>query len=344
MSAKRRALSQLEKITFLHRVNYVLNSWMTYIQKPPAHSSAHSSAQSGAQSGAHTPSQTDMPASGLSSNNSYDPAEYRWVPVRRRPRHDGWTDEKQRRFIEVLADTGLVNLAAKTVGMSRESAGRLRRSPHGAAFSRAWDAARRHAGTVLEDIAFERAIEGVEHNVYNEYGEAICTKRVYNDRLLTFLLRNLNPERYARDTLRSVRAGPQSIAEQTSDAGQGDPERLTAPADDSVDACLQAMEPELPAPLLELMDAEELQDVLCIADAADGVLPQFLCEQMPIKSSAQEAADDIAASHARGKAALDRMAQLASPAPNIISHQDMVDITRAIDPGCLNQPTRKRFR
>ena len=43
----------------------------------------------------------------------YDPAEYRWVPVRRRPRYDGWTEEKQRRFIEVLADSGLVGLAAQ---------------------------------------------------------------------------------------------------------------------------------------------------------------------------------------------------------------------------------------
>ncbi len=49
----------------------------------------------------------------------YDPAEYRWVPVRRRPRYDGWTEEKQRRFIETLADTGLVNVAARAVGMSR---------------------------------------------------------------------------------------------------------------------------------------------------------------------------------------------------------------------------------
>ena len=58
----------------------------------------------------------------------YDPAAYRWVPVRRIPRTDGWTEEKQRRFIETLADTGLVNVAAKAVGMSRESAYRLRRS------------------------------------------------------------------------------------------------------------------------------------------------------------------------------------------------------------------------
>ncbi|MCW3846562.1 hypothetical protein OF829_04875 [Sphingomonas sp. LB-2] len=52
----------------------------------------------------------------------YDPADYRWVPVRRRPRLDGWTEEKQRRFIETLADTGLVNVAARAVGMTREGA------------------------------------------------------------------------------------------------------------------------------------------------------------------------------------------------------------------------------
>ncbi len=38
-----------------------------------------------------------------------------------------------RRFIEVLADTGQVSLAAKAVGMIRESAYKLKRSPHGAA-------------------------------------------------------------------------------------------------------------------------------------------------------------------------------------------------------------------
>lgn len=62
----------------------------------------------------------------------YDPAQYRWVPVRRRPRSDGWTEEKPRRFIEVLADTGLVSLAAKEIGMTRMSAYRLRRAPYAA--------------------------------------------------------------------------------------------------------------------------------------------------------------------------------------------------------------------
>ena len=190
----------------------------------------------------------------------YDPAEYRWVPVRRRPRHDGWTEEKQRRFIETLADTGLVSHAARAVGMSRESANRLRRSAHGASFARAWDAARQHAGTALEDIAFERAIEGVEHNVYDEYGDVICTKRVYNDRLLTFLLRHLKPERYAPDVTGIASASSANL-----------------------EMSLRAMEPQLPAPPEALMDAETFEEALDLADAADGILPTFLAEQSPDK-------------------------------------------------------------
>lgn len=188
----------------------------------------------------------------------YDPADYRWVPVRRRPRHDGWTEEKQRRFIEALADTGLVSYAAKTVGMSRESANRLRRSAHGGAFARAWDAARQHAGCALEDIAFERAIEGVEHNVYDQYGEVICTKRVYNDRLLTFLLRHLKPERYAPDATGAV-----------------------IPHWENLETSLREMEPQLPAPPETLMDDESFENALDLADAADGILPHFLAEQGP---------------------------------------------------------------
>jgi hypothetical protein len=124
------------------------------------------------------PAAADPTEDGAPPPDGYDPADYRWVPVRRRPRLDGWTEEKQRRFIETLADTGLVGAAAKGVGMSRETAYRLKRSAHGAAFSRAWDAARAHAGGLVEDVAFERAFEGVEHNVYDENGEVVCTKRV----------------------------------------------------------------------------------------------------------------------------------------------------------------------
>ncbi len=250
----------------------------------------------------------------------YNPADYRWVPVRRRPRYDGWTEEKQRRFIEVLADTGIVALAAKEVGMTRETAYRLRRSPHGAAFARAWDAARHHAGSLLEDIAFERAIEGVEHNVYNEYGEAICTKRVYNDRLLTFLLGALKPERYGRDTRSS--AQPQA-----------------APTV-ALEAELRAMEPQLPAPPEELLDAETLATELDIAEIADGKLPHFFNEQRPAKTAARIKAEERAAQDKRGEAAWEKVQRKEGE----LTMQELNDMCRTIDPTAMNEPSRKRFR
>lgn len=262
-------------------------------------------------------SDPDDSADGAPPPNGYDPAEYRWVPVRRRARYDGWTEEKMRRFIEVLADTGQVSLACKAVGMSRESAYRLRRSPHGAAFARAWDAARHHAGSFLEDVAFERAIEGEERPVYNEYGEVIATKRVVNDRLLMFLLRHLKPERYAADAL----ARP-------------------APPPEPVEESLRALEPLLPAPPEQLLGPDQLADELELADAADGILPHFLSEQRPPKSPERLAAEARAAQEKRGQAAWDK----AQRKEGELSHREFADMCRFIDPAGRAEPPRKRYR
>jgi hypothetical protein len=256
----------------------------------------------------------------LPESETYDPADYRWVPVRRRPRCDGWTEEKQRRFIETLADTGLVSHAAKAVGMSRQSATRLRRSPHGAAFARAWDAARLHSGSALEDIAFERAIEGEERNVYNEYGEVVCTKRVVNDRMLTFLLSHLMPERY----------GKMARAAASTD---------TPPAPEVLEASLRAMEPPLPAPPEALLDPETLEAEIEIAEIADGTLPQFLSEQHPPKSEEQIKAEEIAAQHARSKIACEK-----SERGEDLSDQEFRDSCHYLDPTIRLDKGRKRYR
>ena len=49
-----------------------------------------------------------------------------FLPVPLRARADGWTPERQARFIGLLAETGSVAEAARRVGMGRESAWRLR--------------------------------------------------------------------------------------------------------------------------------------------------------------------------------------------------------------------------
>ena len=244
------------------------------------------------------PGNPDVPA--------YDPADYRWVPVRRRPRRDGWTEEKQRRFIEVLADTGIVALAAKAVGMSREGAYELKRSAHGAAFSRAWDAARLHAGALLEDIAFERAIAGREENVFNDDGDVIATRHVPDNRLLTFLLKNLIPERYGNAP--SANAEPRPPV--------------------AIDTCLRAMEPQLPAPAEALLGPETLADELEIADIMDGKLPHFLGEMPPAKSAARLAAEQSAARQARGKAAREKSASGAGA----LDDEEFADMCHYLDP------------
>jgi hypothetical protein len=239
----------------------------------------------------------------------FDPAEYRWVPVRRQPRHDGWTEEKQRRFIEVLADTGLVGLAAKEVGMTRTSAYRLRRAPYAAAFARAWDVARERAGALIEDIAFERAIEGAEQEVYDGYGEMKGSRTVHNDRLLTFLLRHLKPERYSREARAALAQAHFGGGGHGGAAARGGPAReLPAPEvagsgarEGTLDEALRAMEPPLPAPPEQLLDPEQLENDLLTAEAADGKLPHFFAEQRAPKSPEQLRIEENSARYERGR-------------------------------------------
>lgn len=63
-----------------------------------------------------------------------------FLPVPLRARADGWTPERQARFIGLLAETGSVAEAARRVGMGRESAWRLRTRADAGSFAHAWDA------------------------------------------------------------------------------------------------------------------------------------------------------------------------------------------------------------
>ena len=119
-----------------------------------------------------------------------------FVPVpRRTARHDGWTPERQQGFIEALMATGSVRAAAHAVNMAPEGAYALRRHPQAGSFRKAWEAALGHGIQRLEDLAMERALNGQDVPVYS-YGKLVGTRRVYNDRLIMFLLRNRAPARF----------------------------------------------------------------------------------------------------------------------------------------------------
>jgi len=58
--------------------------------------------------------------------------------VARKARSDGWTAERQLRFLDALAETRSVSAAAAAAGMSRESAYRLRSRKQGLLFAHLW--------------------------------------------------------------------------------------------------------------------------------------------------------------------------------------------------------------
>jgi hypothetical protein len=61
------------------------------------------------------------------------------VPVRRRC--DGWTPERQRRYVAALFETGHSGKAARAVGMTEQGAAKLRRRPDAVSCARACEAA-----------------------------------------------------------------------------------------------------------------------------------------------------------------------------------------------------------
>jgi hypothetical protein len=113
-------------------------------------------------------------------------------PVALQYRCDGWTPDKQRDFIEELADCGVVREAAGRVGMTEQSANRLRRRADAASFNLAWTAALRIGADRLRSIAYERAVEGtVKRHFYK--GQVVGEDRVYDNRLLIYLLGKSEP-------------------------------------------------------------------------------------------------------------------------------------------------------
>ncbi len=114
----------------------------------------------------------------------------------RRPRHNGWTVERQEAFLKALAGCGCVTHAARSVGMSRESAYQLYNRPSAAGFRRGWDAALDCSLRLVEDEAWSRAINGVARPVFYQ-GEQVGEYRHYDERLTMFLLRFRRPHRFA---------------------------------------------------------------------------------------------------------------------------------------------------
>jgi hypothetical protein len=126
-----------------------------------------------------------------------------------RNRLAGWSAERQRLFLTMLAETGSVHLAAQAARLSARGAYMLRaRSP---AFARAWNAAQQLAVGRLSALAFDRAINGRVEQVYRD-GDLVGERRVPSDKLLMWLLARLDPKRFALPWEQRGDSDPQSDA------------------------------------------------------------------------------------------------------------------------------------
>jgi hypothetical protein len=107
------------------------------------------------------------------------PPAFTPVPVAR-ARHDGWSVERQRRFVAALGTLGSVNAAARAVGSSRTGVYRLRARTGAESFAAAWDATLAHARAVRFDQLLERAVSGVIVPLHYR-GQFVGTRHLYDN-------------------------------------------------------------------------------------------------------------------------------------------------------------------
>ena len=107
----------------------------------------------------------------------------------RRLRHDGWTPEKKRLFLERFAECGILVEACEAAGMSAKSVYNLRdRDP---LFAAGLEAACVKARGPLADEVYSRARNGVVERIYKD-GVVVAERHRYDNRLTMAVLARLD--------------------------------------------------------------------------------------------------------------------------------------------------------
>jgi hypothetical protein len=104
-------------------------------------------------------------------------------------RHNQWTPERMSGFLRELAACQNVSQAARSVGMSRQSAYKLRDRLADKAFALAWEVALESGLQQLAHALMDRALNGEEVAVFYQ-GEQVGAQRRYDNRLGAWLLEN----------------------------------------------------------------------------------------------------------------------------------------------------------
>ena len=152
----------------------------------------------------------DQPQAGGGAEPPVEATPFDGIPLESsRKRLAGWSADRQRLFLTVLAETGQVHLAAAAARLSVRSAQALRvRSP---AFNAGWRLAEQLGVGRLVPIVFDRAINGRVEQVFHD-GVLVAERRVPSDRLLTWLIARLDPKRFAMPWEQRGDADPQAEA------------------------------------------------------------------------------------------------------------------------------------
>ena len=126
---------------------------------------------------------------------------------------------RKARFIEALGEThGTVTAACRIAGISKQTAYDARKEDP--EFAEAWAEAVDYVGDVLEQTAFQRAVQGWEEPVY-QGGNLVGTIRKYSDKLLEICLKGARPEKYreriSTDSRIEVTSGVLAVAATATD-------------------------------------------------------------------------------------------------------------------------------
>lgn len=118
-------------------------------------------------------------------------------PVPLRSRRDGWTPERQRAFIALIAKGLRPGRAAARLGMRRQGAYALRARAGAGSFAAAWDAAasaaaRRRIADRSGRGLYARAITGMPVPIRHR-GRIVATERRFDNAALIHLLGILDP-------------------------------------------------------------------------------------------------------------------------------------------------------
>lgn len=119
-------------------------------------------------------------------------------------------DNRQDRFLKVLATVGHISAACKAIKISTVAVHYWRRDDP--EFDAKLLAAQEAYEGMLTEEATRRAVKGVEKAIFNKEGEQIGVEIKYSDTLLIFLLKAVNPEKF-RDKLILTNESDQEISD-----------------------------------------------------------------------------------------------------------------------------------